>query len=177
MKKAIDIFFIILIFFVIYFLQVNFFTWFNIAGIMPNLFIILIMVIGLFMKKDFGFFFGILFGLLLDIFIGTRIGINAITFAIVGLVSGYLDKNFSKDNRMTVMLMTMLITIVAELITYILKISFCGAIFEIASFIKIVLIEMVYNAILIIIFYPIFFSFGNRLEQDFINNNSFLKFF
>lgn len=177
MKKAIDIFFIILIFFVIYFIQINFFSWFNIAGVMPNLFIILIMMIGLFMKKDFGFFFGILFGLLLDFFIGIRIGINAISFGIIGLISGELDKNFSKDNRMTVMLMTIFMTIIAEVIIYILKIFFLGNQFYLLGFIKIIFIEAIFNALLIIIFYPMFLVLGEKLEEDFINSNTLFKFF
>ena len=40
------IFFLVLIFLMIYILQANFFTWFNMAGIMPNLFVIFIMMIG-----------------------------------------------------------------------------------------------------------------------------------
>ena len=48
MKKAIAIISLIIAFFVIYFLQTNFFTWFTIGGIMPNLFIILVLFIGLF---------------------------------------------------------------------------------------------------------------------------------
>ena len=51
MKKTVTIICIILAFFVIYFLQANFFTWFNIAGIMPNLYVILVLFIGLFMKR------------------------------------------------------------------------------------------------------------------------------
>ena len=51
MKKTITIICLILSFFVIYFLQANFFTWFNIAGIMPNLYVILELFIGLFMKR------------------------------------------------------------------------------------------------------------------------------
>lgn len=51
MKKTITIMCLILSFFVIYFLQANFFTWFNIAGIMPNLYVILVLFIGLFMKR------------------------------------------------------------------------------------------------------------------------------
>ena len=42
MKKAGIIALIILAFFIIYFLQADFFSWFNIFGIMPNLFVILI---------------------------------------------------------------------------------------------------------------------------------------
>lgn len=175
MKKARDIFFIILIFFIIYFLQSNFFTWFNIAGIMPNLFVILIMLIGLFMKKKAGFIFGIIFGLLIDLFVGIRIGINAISLAIVGLVAEILDKNFSKDNRITVMFLTSILTLLAEVIVYILQVLFCNANIQILEFTKVIVIEIIYNAILIAIIYPGFLSFGSKIENDF-TENSFLKF-
>lgn len=175
MKKASDIFFIILIFFIIYFLQSNFFTWFNIAGIMPNLFVILIMLIGLFMKKKAGFIFGIIFGLLIDLFIGVRIGINAISLAIIGLAAEILDKNFSKDNRITVMFLTSILTLLAEIIVYILQVLFCGANMQILEFTKVIVIEIIYNAILIAIIYPGFLSFGSKIENDF-TENSFLKF-
>lgn len=175
MKKISDIFFIILIFFIIYFLQSNFFTWFNIAGIMPNMFIILIMLIGLFMKKKLGFAFGIIFGLLLDFFIGIKIGINAIAFAIVGIVAETLDKNFAKDNRITVMFLTSILTLLVEVIVYGLQIIFCGVNLQILEFIKIISIEIIYNAILIAIIYPAFLAFGNKIENDF-TKNTFLKF-
>lgn len=175
MKKAIDIFFIILIFFIIYFLQSNFFTWFNIAGVMPNLFIVLIMLIGLFMKKKSGFIFGIIFGLLIDFFIGTRIGINAISLGIVGLCAERLDESFSKDNRITVMFLTLILTLLTEIIICVLQILFCKVSINILEFTKVIAIEMLYNAILIAIIYPIFLSFGSKIEDDF-TNNSFLKF-
>lgn len=175
MKKASDIFFIILIFFIIYFLQSNFFTWFNIAGIMPNLFVILIMLIGLFMKKKAGFIFGIIFGLLIDLFIGARVGINAISLAIVGLSAEFLDKNFSKDNRITVMFLTSILTLLAEVIVYVLQVLFCNAHMQILEFTKVIMIEVIYNAILIAIIYPGFLSFGSKIENDF-TENSFLRF-
>lgn len=175
MKKARDIFFIILIFFVIYFLQSNFFTWFNIAGVMPNLFVVLIMLIGLFMKKKSGFIFGIIFGLCLDFFVGVRIGINAISFAIVGLCAEALDKSFSKDNRITVMFLTCILTAFAETIVYALQILFCNASLQVLEIIKVVAIEVIYNSILIAVIYPLFLAFGSKIEDDFLNN-SFLKF-
>ena len=54
MKKAVSILLMFIAFLIIYFLQVNFFTWFNIAGVMPNLFVVLILVIGLFAGKYAG---------------------------------------------------------------------------------------------------------------------------
>lgn len=178
MKKVIDIFLIIIIFLIIYFLQVNFFTWFNIGGIMPNIFVIFIMLIGLFLKKDFAFFFGIIFGVLLDIFSGSRIGINTIALSIIGLASGILEKSFSKDNRITVMAMTSVLTFGFELIIYILNIVFLEiSNIQLIDFIKIVVVEMIYNDILVIMLYQLFCKFGNKLEQDFIGNKSFLNFF
>lgn len=177
MKKVFDIFLIIIFFLIIYFLQVNFFTWFNIAGVMPNLFVILVMMIGLFLKKNYGFFFGLMFGICLDIFMGLRIGIYSIALGIVGLASGILDKNFSKDNKITVMAISAVATFIFELIVYILNIIFCGiSNIELMSFIKIVAIEIIYNAILVIILYPLFCIFGNKLETDFFENKSFLNF-
>lgn len=175
MKKISDILLILITFFLIYFLQSNFFTWFNIAGIMPNLFVILIMLIGLFMKKKMGFVFGILFGILLDLFIGIKIGINAISLAVVGLTSEILDKNFSKDNRINVMFLTSILTILAETIIYILQILFCGVNVQIVDFIKIIMIEVIYNAILMALIYPMFLALGTKIENDF-TQNTFLKF-
>lgn len=70
MKKTLSIIIIFLTFILIYLLQSNFFGSFTIAGIKPNLFIILALFIGIFMGKIYGGIIGIIFGLLLDIFIG-----------------------------------------------------------------------------------------------------------
>ena len=48
MKKTMINIGLILTAILVYILQVNFFNWFNIAGVMPNLFVIFILFIGLF---------------------------------------------------------------------------------------------------------------------------------
>ena len=55
MKRALIITVLFLVFLIIYFLQSNFFSWYNIAGIQPNLFIVFILSIGLFLGKICGF--------------------------------------------------------------------------------------------------------------------------
>lgn len=70
MKKVLSIIIIFLTFILIYLLQSNFFNSFTIAGVKPNLFIILALFIGIFIGKIYGGIIGIIFGLLLDIFIG-----------------------------------------------------------------------------------------------------------
>lgn len=77
MKKTIIFVVLFIVFILIYFLQMNFFNWFTIAGIMPNLFIILILVIGLFAGRIPGITCGIVAGLLLDFFIGKNVRNNS----------------------------------------------------------------------------------------------------
>ena len=48
MKKAIVIFILFIVFIIAYFLELNFFSWFTIAGVKPNLFIMLVLFIGLY---------------------------------------------------------------------------------------------------------------------------------
>ena len=86
MKKALVIIELFIVFLILYFLQSNFFSWYNILGISPNLFIILILFIGLFMGRTYGFILGIFFGLILDFFIDTKIGIYAIVMGITGIL-------------------------------------------------------------------------------------------
>lgn len=86
MKKILSTIIILLIFILIYFLQSNLFNWFNIAGVKPNLFIILALIVGLFVGKIYGATTGIVLGLLLDFFIGKRLGIYAIQLGLAGLL-------------------------------------------------------------------------------------------
>ena len=76
MKKIVINVGIIISFIIIYLLQVNIFASFKIAGVMPNIFIIFILFIGLFYTKTAGIVYGISFGLLLDFFIGRKVGIS-----------------------------------------------------------------------------------------------------
>lgn len=86
MKKILSTIIIFFIFILIYFLQSNFFTWFNIAGVKPNLFIILVLITGLFVGKIYGSTLGIILGLLLDFFIGKNLGVYAIQLGLAGLL-------------------------------------------------------------------------------------------
>ena len=151
MKKTISIVLLILVFFIIYFIQSNFFTWFTIAGIEPNLFAIFVLFIGLFAGKKLGL--------------------------IVGLLGEYLDKSFSKESRLTIMLMMAGSTIIYEVGCYIFNIITLGVSVEIISFMKILLIEVLYNLIIAIIIYPLIQKMGHALEEVFKSRNILTRYF
>ena len=177
MTKTVINIILIIIAFCIYFLQSNFFNWFNIAGIMPNLFVIFILFIGLFASRTVGTIYGIVLGIILDFIIGTRVGINAVCLGVIGFLSGTFDKNFSKDSRMTIMFMVFGTTIIFEVSNYFLNYLFVSSSIEIISFIKILIIEVLYNIILTIILYPIIQKLGYYIEHEYKGNKILTRYF
>ncbi len=177
MKKAIAITSLILTFFIIYFLQTNIFTWFTIGGIMPNLFIILVLFIGLFVGKELGFVLGIVFGLIIDFLLGQAVGVSAFLLGIIGLIAEYLDKSFSKDSRIMLMMIVIAGTVFFEVGYYVFKIIKYGVAFEFVPFIKILVIEIIFNIFLTIIIYPLIQNMGNKLEEIFKNKKVLSRYY
>ena len=177
MKKTVIILCLILSFLIIYLLQVNFFSWFNLAGIKPNLFIILALTIGLFSGRSMGAIFGMAFGISLDFFIGKSIGISGIMLGIIGFLGGYLDKSFSKDSRITMIMMISLSTIIYELGLYIFNYFINDFHISIIYLIRTLLIELIFNVFITIIIYPIIIKFGYKIEENFKVNKILTRYF
>lgn len=177
MKKFIINIIIILVFLLVYFLHSNLFTWFKIAGVMPNLFVILVLFIGLYSNKYMGVIYGIIFGLLLDLFIGKKVGVTAIMLGVVGAIGTIFDKNFSKENRITLIAMVLVSTIVFELghilILYIIDRTFI----DLLPFVEVLLVECLYNAIITVIVYPILRKGGNKVETEYKGNKILTRYF
>ena len=177
MKKFIINLFFVLTVFIIYFLQSNFFTWFNIAEVMPNVFIIFVLFVGLFTNKTLGTIYGVIIGLILDLLFGTKVGIQAVSLGLIGFLAAIFDKNFSKDSRMTIMVMVLGSTIIVEVINYLLKYMFIGNSVEIFNFIRILILEVIFNLILTIIIYPLIQKFGYEIESEYKGNKILTRYF
>ena len=167
----------ILTFIITYLLQANFFAWFNLAGVKPNLFVILVLTIGLFAGKRIGTTFGIFFGISLDFFIGKSIGISGIMLGVIGFIGGYLDKSFSKDSRITMITMITIATLIYEIGLYTFNHFINSAHISIIFFIKTLLIELIFNSIITIIIYPLILRFGYRIEENFKENKILTRYF
>lgn len=177
MKKIFTEILLIIIFFIIYFLQANFFSWFTVAGVRPNLFIIYILVIGLFTGKWNGAILGFLFGFYIDIVNGRMVGVSAILFGLIGFFAEYMYKNTSNDNKVTMILIVVLNTILYETFGYLISIWKLSVTGEVFSFIKILGIEIFYNIIITIIVYPIIQKVSVTLLNIFKNKNITNKIF
>ena len=177
MRKITTVLSLMIIFFIIFYMQANLFSLFTIAGIKPNLVIIFILFIGLFTTQALGIGFGVVCGLIIDLIYGRIVGSTAIMLCIIGYLGSYFDKNFSKENKLTIILMTIGATIIFELGLYFINSIILDFDREYIAFFKILIIEIIYNILITTIIYPIIQKSGYLLERTFKKNNILTRYF
>lgn len=166
-----------IIFILLYFLQTNFFSWFTIAGVSPNIFIIYILFIGLFTDNKFSLIMSLFTGITLDLVVGRTLGITALIFSLVSIVAGYFEKNFSKENKITIIIMVIGMTLACESLNYFLNVLILEIPAEVFAFSKILIIETIYNIFIINIFYKLILKSGVALERQFKQKNILTRYF
>lgn len=177
MRKVFVNLVLIFIGFVIYFLQSNFFDFFTIAGIKPNLFVIYILFIGLFSTKIMGIVYSVFLGISLDLLFEQAIGPNLLAFVLVSVLAIICNKNFSKDSRITIMFMVLVATLIFETASYCINYILYTINFEILNFIKILLVEIIYNILITIIIYPGIQKFGYYIENEYKGSKILTRYF
>lgn len=177
MKKVLSVLIAIVTFFIIYFLQSNFFNWFTIGGVKPNLFIIFVLFLGLFGGRRLGVTLGIVFGILLDFLSSYQIGVSGIMLGIVGYLGGYFDKNFSKESRITIMIMVVGSTIITELGIYLINSIILESSIVMIDFLKVIFVEVIYQILITIIIYPLLQKLGYKLEEQFKQSQILTRYF
>lgn len=145
----------LLIFFIIYFIQTFIFGTFTIGGIKPNLYVIAIIIIGLYMKPPKAFAIGVVYGLIIDILNSKSIGITAIGLGLLGFGVANVEKMFSIESKLSLIIFIILGTVSYETLIYILKVIIYGTEISGGTILETILIEGLYNVLLTIIFYPL----------------------
>ncbi len=177
MRKVLTVIGLIIVFFVIYFLQVNIFSTFTIAGVRPNLFVIYVLFIGLFANQIVGISLGVVFGIILDLLYGKSIGVSAVMLCVIGYLGSYFDKNFSKENKLTIIFMVAGSTFIYEFGSYFLNSIILEFSREYLYFLKIAFLEILYNVLLSIIIYPLIQKVGYVIDRNFKRNNILTRYF
>ena len=119
----------------------------------------------------------LLVGITLDLLVGRTLGVNAIVFCLITVVGGYFDKNFSKENKISIIIMVIGMTVGSELISYLLNSLLLEIPLELLSFTRILAIEVIYNVILTFIFYNLFLKLGAIIERQFKQKNILTRYF
>ena len=96
---------------------------------------------------------------------------------VIGYLGSYFDKNFSKENKLTIIMMVAGATVIYEFGLYFLNSLILNFDREYFAFLKIVLIETLYNSLLSIIFYPLIQKTGYLVDRTYKKNNILTRYF
>ena len=136
----------------------------SIAGIVPNLLIIVVSAFGLMRGKTEGMYIGFFSGLLVDIFCGFYLGIYALLYMYVGYLTGLFQKRFYPEDITLPLLIISVSDFFTNLIIY-LVLFLTRSRFDFGYyFSNIILPELVYTMIVTIFFYLLLLKINQKLE-------------
>ena len=95
----------------------------------------------------------------------------------IGYLGAYFDRNFSKENKITIILMVAISTIIFEIGYYGMNSIILGFETEILYFVKILAIEVLYNILLTILLYPSIQKVGYSIDRTFKKTNILTRYF
>ena len=162
-----------IVFQLLYFLQTNIFPLIPIAGITPNLFVIFIIFIGLYGNNFLSMLYGIICGIWIDSLYGEVIGISSAMFCLIGFIATWFDTLWSKDEKISIIIMVILSTLFFEFGSYFIKSIILDFELEVKIFFKILFLEELYNVLLTIIFFGLIKKLGYIMERKLKRNNMY----
>lgn len=145
--------------------QINFLNSIPLVGVTANIGIVLIAGLGLVSGKIIGGTVGLIYGLLMDIALYRTFGVYTFLYTSIGMIAGFLNNNFSKDNKISMVMLILFITLVFETLFYLLHILLHQFDFQLSVLITVLVLESAYNMLLTaLLFKPITF-FGDLLNR------------
>jgi rod shape-determining protein MreD len=79
-------------------LQSSLFHYISLAGVMPNLILILVVSTAYMRGRLPGLLVGFFSGLLVDLFYGSTVGLYALMYMLIGYLAGYANRIYSEDD-------------------------------------------------------------------------------
>lgn len=163
MKRIIYCVFSILI---TYILQVTVFSYFEIAGIRPNLLLMLTCITGFTMGGRMGIAEGFFSGLLLDLMAGGTVGFTALVYMYAGAVNGFFYKDYVKEEIFLPMALVALSTFSYEFLYYVFYFLLQNKLRLSYYFTRIILPEVIYTVMMTLLVYVFIYFIARKVEQS-----------
>ena len=149
-----------------YLLQCTVFSSLELAGIKPNLLIIVTASFGFMRGSREGVLVGFVSGLLADIQFGDMIGFYALIYLLVGYINGMFQRlYFDEDIKLPLFLIAIsefLYGIIVYFLTYLLRSDFNFLLY----LNKIILPELIYTIVITLGLYPLIPFINHKLEAE-----------
>ncbi len=146
-------------------LQTTVFQWFPLAGVTPNLLLILTVSIGFMRGRTEGLFIGFICGLLIDVCYGDLIGICALIYLIIGYLSGYANKVFIEEELFIPLLLVGVGEFIYFFLYYVLEFLLRGRLNIAHYFFNIGLPRIIYTVVVSILMYKLLNRINSLIEH------------
>ena len=163
LKKVLYCIFSILI---TYVLQVSAFAYLEIAGIKPNLLLMLTCITGFTMGERMGLAEGFFAGLLLDLMAGGRVGFTALVYMYAGVLNGFFYKDYVKEELFLPMGLVALSTFVYEFLYYVFYFLLQNKLRLSYYLTRIIIPEVIYTVVITLLAYVFIYFIARKVEQS-----------
>lgn len=143
-------------------LQSTLLQYFKIFNIIPNTTLVLVVVFSILCGKYRGAGIGLVAGLAQDILFGEMVGTNALIYMLIGLIIGSLESSIFKENSFTPVFFSTLSTFAYHILFYFIMTITDNQIPFLLILRKIVLIEVIYNAVFSVAIYRIIYNLNKH---------------
>lgn len=162
MKRCITIGIIIVICFL---LQCTVFHYIELAGVVPNLLLIVTMSFGLMRGRREGLLVGFFSGLLIDIFFGSVLGPYAFIYMTLGYGNGFFHRIYYVEDVLLPMIMISLNDFIYNIIIYVVFFLMRNRLDFLEYLKDVMLPEMIYTILITLFFYKILVRINLRLKR------------
>ena len=162
MLRKLTVTFFILVCFV---LQCSVFVHLSLAGIMPNLMIILTSSFGFVRGEKEGLVIGFFCGLLTDVYFGSFLGFYALLLMYIGFLNGKFSKIFYPEDIKLPLALIITGDLSYGMICYVLMFLLRGRLAFGYYFTRIILPEALYTTIVTLFLYPLLLKVNEKLEK------------
>lgn len=146
-------------------LQTSVFEFFELAGVMPNILLILTVSMGFIRGKKVGIIIGFFCGLLIDIFSGDVLGQYALLYLLFGYTNGWFHAYFYEDDIFLPMGLLAANSLIYSFVIFFFFFALRGRMEFLSYFIKIMVPEAVYTGIAALVIYKVLLAIDVRISD------------
>ncbi|HWT27443.1 MAG TPA: rod shape-determining protein MreD [Mobilitalea sp.] len=146
-------------------LQSSLFHYIELAGIMPNLLLILVVSTAYMQGRMSGLLIGLLSGLLVDLIYGNLIGLYALLYMLIGYGIGYINRFYSEDDYTLPIALVAVGDFVYGFFYYIFEFLLRGRINILYYLRRFIIPEIIYTVAVSIFLYKLLHMINKRINR------------
>jgi rod shape-determining protein MreD len=134
-------------------------------GVTANIGIVFVCIIGAVSGTLVGGTVGFFYGILIDVFWGRTLGLYALIYMLLGYTSGLFHNKIAMENKLSFAIIVSVGTVITELILSLMMSIFYDVNVDLVWFIKLILLEIIYNLILGVFLYNVLLKVGEQINK------------